>query len=406
MQRLIFHIDVNSAFLSWEATRRVANGQEDLRNIPSAVGGDREKRTGVILAKSIPAKRFGVTTGEPVAAALRKCPSLVLVPADFALYQKCSHALVSICREYTPVVEQFSIDECFLDMTGTERLYPDPIQIAYEIKNRIKKELGFTVNIGISSNKLLAKMASDFEKPDKIHTLFPNEIQAKMWNLPAGDLFSVGKNSAEKLQKAYIRTIGDIAHSDVSFLQHILGKKFGQKVWEYANGIDPSPVLPEPEKAKGYSISTTLPEDITSFSSALSVLLSLSEHVSRRMRRDHAKACCIAVNIRSKTFDDKSHQKKLSVPTDVTKEIFEISKVLLNEMWAKRYPLRLLGISLTDIVYGEEIQMSLFGEERKTKERHLDKALDGIRDKYGEQMIVRGRLLNTDIEIVDKKKYK
>lgn len=405
MQRLIFHIDVNSAFLSWEATRRVANGQEDLRNIPSAVGGDRKKRTGVILAKSLPAKRFGVTTGEPVAAALRKCPSLVLVPADFALYQKYSHTFVSICREYTPVVEQFSIDECFLDMTGTERLYPDPIQIAYEIKNRIKQELGFTVNIGISSNKLLAKMASDFEKPDKIHTLFPNEIQAKMWNLPAGDLFSVGKNSAEKLQKAYIRTIGDIAHSDVSFLQHILGKKFGQKVWEYANGIDPSPVLPEPEKAKGYSISTTLPEDITSFSSALSILLSLSEHVSRRMRRDHAKACCIAVNIRSKTFDDKSHQKKLSVPTDVTKEIFEVSKMLLNEMWAKRYPLRLLGISLTDIVYGEEVQMSLFGEEQKTKERHLDKALDGIRDKYGEQMIVRGRLLNTDIEIVDKKKH-
>lgn len=406
MQRLIFHIDVNSAFLSWEATRRVANGQEDLRNIPSAVGGDREKRTGVILAKSLPAKRFGVTTGEPVAAALRKCPSLVLVPADFALYKKCSHAFVSICREYTPVVEQFSIDECFLDMTGTERLYPDPIQIAYEIKNRIKKELGFTVNIGISSNKLLAKMASDFEKPDKIHTLFPNELQAKMWNLPAGDLFSVGKNSAEKLQKAYIRTIGDIAHSDVSFLQHVLGKKFGQKVWEYANGIDPSPVLPEPEKAKGYSISTTLPEDITSFSSALSILLSLSEHVSRRMRRDHAKTCCVAVNIRSNTFEDKSHQKKLSVPTDVTKEIFEVSKMLLNEMWAKRYPLRLLGISLTDIVYGEEVQMSLFGEEQKTKKRHLDKVLDGIRDKYGEQMIVRGRLLNTDIEIVDKKKYK
>lgn len=405
MQRLIFHIDVNSAFLSWEATRRVANGQEDLRNIPSAVGGDREKRTGVILAKSLPAKRFGVTTGEPVAAALRKCPSLVVVPADFALYQKYSHAFVSICREYTPVVEQFSIDECFLDMTGTKRLYPDPIQIAYEIKNRIKKELGFTVNIGISSNKLLAKMASDFEKPDKVHTLFPNELQAKMWNLPAGDLFSVGKNSAEKLQKAYIRTIGDIARADVSFLQHILGKKFGQKVWEYANGIDPSPVLPEPEKAKGYSISTTLPEDITSFSSALSILLSLSEHVSRRMRRDHAKACCVAVNIRSNTFEDKSHQKKLSVPTDVTKEIFEISKMLLNEMWAKRYPLRLLGISLTDIVYGEEVQMSLFGEEQKTKERHLDKALDGIRDKYGEKMIVRGRLLNADIEIVDKKKH-
>ena len=184
MQRLIFHVDVNSAFLSWEAARRVADGEPDLRLIPSAIGGDRDKRTGVILAKSIPAKKFGVTTGEPVAMALRKCPQLVLAKPDFALYTRNSKAFIAICRRFAPVVEQVSIDECFLDMTGTGLLYPDPIAIAHTIKDTIFSELGFTVNVGIAPNKLLAKMASDFEKPNKVHTLFADEIPQKLWPLP------------------------------------------------------------------------------------------------------------------------------------------------------------------------------------------------------------------------------
>ena len=187
-QRLIFHVDVNSAFLSWEAARRVAAGEPDLRAIPSAIGGDRDKRTGIILAKSIPAKKFGVTTGEPVGMALRKCPQLVLAPPDFALYTRNSRAFIAICRRFAPVVEQVSIDECFLDMTGTHLLYPDPLAVAHQIKDAIFSELGFTVNVGISENKLLAKMASDFEKPDKVHTLFPAEIPQKLWPLPVGDL--------------------------------------------------------------------------------------------------------------------------------------------------------------------------------------------------------------------------
>ena len=198
-ERLIFHIDVNSAFLSWESAKRVSEGKEDLRLIPSAVGGDPAKRTGIILAKSIPAKKFGVTTGEPVSLALRKCPGLVLVPPDFHLYERNSRAFMEICRGYAPVLQKFSIDECFLDMTGTSKLYPDPIALAHQIKNEIRDTLGFTVNVGIGSNRLLAKMASDFEKPDKVHTLFKKEVPQKMWPLPVGDLLYVGKASTARL---------------------------------------------------------------------------------------------------------------------------------------------------------------------------------------------------------------
>ena len=230
MARLIFHVDVNSAFLSWEAARRVGNGEADIRLIPSAIGGDRDKRTGVVLAKSIPAKKFGIKTGEPIGMALRKCPDLFLARPDFRLYVECSKAFMDICREYAPVVEKFSIDECFLDMSGTHRLYPDPVAIANTIKDRIREELGFTVNVGIGECKLLAKMASDFEKPDKVHTLFRSEIPQKLWPLPVRELFTVGASTAEKLEKSRIRTIGDLANSDLSAIQRIVGVKMGQQI--------------------------------------------------------------------------------------------------------------------------------------------------------------------------------
>ena len=213
-ERLIFHVDVNSAFLSWEAARRVKNGESDLREIPSCIGGDPESRRGVVLAKSIPAKKYKVKTGEPLSAALRKCPGLVIARPDFKLYTQCSKAFKDICRSYAPVVEEFSIDECFMDLTGTEHMYPDPIALAVTLKDRIRDELGFTVNVGIARNKLCAKMASDFEKPDKVHTLFPDEIESKMWPLPVGDLLFIGGSSAARLREAHIQTIGDLAHAD------------------------------------------------------------------------------------------------------------------------------------------------------------------------------------------------
>lgn len=404
MNHLIFHVDVNSAFLSWEAARRVAAGEADLRRIPSAIGGDREKRTGVILAKSIPAKAFGIKTGEPVAMALRKCPELALVRPDFRLYEACSKAFMDVCRKYAPVVEKYSIDECFLDMSGTERLYPDPMAIAHTIKDEIRDSLGFTVNIGISRNKLLAKMASDFEKPDKVHTLYPEELEAKLWPMPVGDLFSVGFATSEKLRKAYIRTIGDLAHADLRRVQSLVGKKLGQQLYEYANGIDQSPVLAEPEAAKGYSISTTLEQDVTASESAHKVLLALSDRVAARMRADEVKCCCVAVTIRGNDFKNKSHQRKLSEPTDVTSEIYQISKQLFSELWDQRTPLRLLGIALTGLAREGYIQASLFPDTHKEKARKLDHAIDRIRNRYGPDTIQRGATLHSSIDVG--KKYK
>ena len=218
-ERLIFHIDVNSAFLSWESARRVSQGLPDLREIPSCVGGDPKKRTGIVVAKSIPAKKYGIQTGEPVAMALRKCPNLVIVPSDFELYDKCSRAFKAICASFAPVMESFSIDEVFLDMTGTSLIYPDPVAAAHELKGKIHRELGFTVNVGISTNKLLAKMASDFEKPDKTHTLFPDEIRQKMWPLPVSELYMAGRSSVEILKKLEINTIGDLAGAEEALIE-------------------------------------------------------------------------------------------------------------------------------------------------------------------------------------------
>lgn len=404
MERLIFHVDVNSAFLSWEAMRRVSEGGEDIRDIPSCIAGDPEKRTSVVLAKSIPAKKYGVTTGEPISMAMRKCPDIYIAKPDFGLYTKCSKAFKDICRKYAPVVEEFSIDECFLDMTGTSKLYPDPIATAYEIKNTIRDTLGFTVNVGIGSNKLLAKMASDFEKPDKVHTLFEEEIPEKFWKLPVSDLLMVGKSSADKLMGAGIKTIGNLAHLDMKSAQRLLGKKAGEMLHNYANGIDNSAVSDEPEAAKGYSVSTTFNENVTTTEQANRIFLGLSDTVSARMRRDNAKARCISVKIRTDSFRDRSHQKNLYESTDITSEIYETVIQLFDELWDKRTPLRLLGVSLTKITYNENEQLSLLTDEKSERGRKIDKTMDEIRGKFGMDTVMRGTVYRSGIEVG--KKYK
>ena len=399
MSRLIFHVDVNSAYLSWEAARRVSLGEEDIRLIPSAIGGDRDKRTGVILAKSIPAKKYGIKTGEPVAIALRKCPDLFLARPDFRLYEASSNAFMDICREYAPVVEKYSIDECFLDMSGTHRIYPDPVAIAYSIKDKIRDTLGFTVNVGIGDCKILAKMASDFEKPDKVHTLYRHEISKKMWPLPVRELFSVGASTAEKLERAKIRTIGDLANTPLDRVQKIVGIKLGKQIHDYANGIDDSPVLSAPEEAKGYSISTTLEEDVVTAEHAHKVLLALTDSVTARMRADSVKAYCVAVSIRSNDFKTRSHQRKLMDPTDISNEVYQLSKQLFAELWDGRTPLRLIGVALNDLTREETSQMSLFPDEKKERSRKLDQAYDAINIKYGAATIQRGSNLQSDLRV-------
>ena len=394
-ERLIFHVDVNSAFLSWEAARRVKEGLPDLREIPSCIGGDPKSRRGIVVAKSIPAKKYGVTTGEPVALALRKCPDLVCVPGDFALFDRCSRAFKKICASYAPVMESFSIDEVFLDMSGTHLIYPDPVAVAHEIKDKIRDELGFTVNVGIGTNKLLAKMASDFEKPDKVHTLFPSEIPEKMWPLPVRDLLFLGKASEQKLLRAGIKTIGDMAKSDEAEIRQLLGDKNGRQLYRYANGIDDSPVRSEREEAKGYSAETTVEEDIVTYEQALSLLLAQCDVVAARMRRDGKKCSCVAVTYRTLDFKTRSHQKNFEDPTDVTEEIFAQVKKLLYECW-KCEPLRLIGVALTDLTSDEFRQMSLFeNTEDREKQKKVDETIDDIRRCFGNGMIVRGSTIST-----------
>ena len=399
MSRLIFHVDVNSAYLSREAARRVSLGEEDIRLIPSAIGGDRDKRTGVILTKSIPAKKYGVKTGAPVAIALRKCPDLFLARPDFRLYEASSKAYMDIYREYAPVVEKYSIDECFLDMSGTHRIYPDPVAIAHSIKDKIRDTLGFTVNVGIGDCKILAKMASDFEKPDKVHTLYRHEIPAKMWPLPVRELFSVGASTAEKLERAKIRTIGDLANTPLDRVQKIVGIKLGKQIHDYANGIDDSPVLSAPEEAKGYSISTTLEEDVVTPEQAHKVLLALTDSVSARMRADKVKAYCVAVSIRSNDFKTRSHQRKLTDATDISGEVYDLSKQLFAELWDGRTPLRLIGVALTDLTREQTSQMSLFPDEKKERSRKLDQAYDAINKKFGAATIQRGSNLQSELRV-------
>lgn len=394
-ERLIFHVDVNSAFLSWEAARRVKEGLPDLREIPSCIGGDPKSRRGIVVAKLIPAKKYGVTTGEPVALALRKCPDLVCVPGDFALFDRCSRAFKKICASYAPVMESFSIDEVFLDMSGTHLIYPDPVAVAHEIKDKIRDELGFTVNVGIGTNKLLAKMASDFEKPDKVHTLFPSEIPEKMWPLPVRDLLFLGKASEQKLLRAGIKTIGDMAKSDEAEIRQLLGDKNGRQLYRYANGIDDSPVRSEREEAKGYSAETTVEEDIVTYEQALSLLLAQCDVVAARMRRDGKKCSCVAVTYRTLDFKTRSHQKNFEDPTDVTEEIFAQVKKLLYECW-KCEPLRLIGVALTDLTSDEFRQMSLFeNTEDREKQKKVDETIDDIRRRFGNGMIVRGSTIST-----------
>ena len=404
MERRIFHVDVNSAFLSWEAMKRVREGLPDLREIPSCIGGDPRSRRGIVVAKSIPAKKCGVVTGEPVAMALRKCPDMVCVPSDFALYEKCSRDFKAICAGYAPVMESFSIDEVFLDMTGTQLIYPDPVALAFEIKDRIRDELGFTVNVGVATNKLLAKMASDLEKPDNVHTLFPEEIPEKMWPLPVRDLLFLGKASEQKLLRAGIRTIGELAHCTETEIQRILGDKNGHQLYLYANGIDDSPVRGEREEAKGYSAENTVEEDIVTYEQAFSLLLAQCDVVAARMRRDGKKCSCVTVTYRTLDFKTRSHQKKLKNPTDITEEIFEQVKMLLYECW-RCEPLRLIGMGLTELTEGEYRQLSMFEDTKKReKQKKIDETMDDIRKQFGNGMIVRGSTLSTAGKVARKAK--
>lgn len=390
MKRVIFHVDVNSAFLSWEACYRIHHlgGKQDLREMVSAVGGDQEKRHGIILAKSIPAKKFHIQTGETVVSAKEKCPDLILVPPNYDLYNRSSKALLKLLFEYTDKIEQYSIDEAFLDMTGC---CDDPEKTAYEIKDRVRAELGFTVNIGVSENKLLTKMASDFTKPDQVHTLWKSEISEKMWPLPVSDLFYVGHASLNKLRKLGIHTIGELATTDPGILQAHM-KSHGLLIWQYANGIDDSKLIDVPLPAKGYGNSLTTPQDITEPGIAKQYLLSLSETIAARLRADGVKISVVSISLRDWDLRFYGHQISLSVPTDLTVEIYHAACQCLSELW-DGIPLRHLGIRTSRVTTDQFRQMQLFDTVDYEKAKTMEKTVDRIRKKYGMDSIKRACFL-------------
>lgn len=393
-EKLIFHIDVNSAFLSWSAADKLSLGEKiDLRDIASVIGGEVESRRGVVLAKSMIAKKSGIVTGESLFTARKKCVSLVVVAPDFRLYERCSKAMRKIFGDYTPYVEKFSIDECFLDLTSYNTSKEAALKIAYDIKDRIKRELGFTVNIGISNIKLLAKMASDFEKPDKVHTLYKNEIENKLWHLPVGELFMVGRRTVPRLNNLNIFTIGDLAKYDVDFLKYHF-KSSGRMMWEYANGIDNREVKSNKHELKGINNSTTLADDIKSKDEAYTVLLALVEHTATRLR--NIKKCCysISVTIRNHEFIDYSRSTTLKSSTDLTQEILKTVKKLFDELW-KGEPIRLLGVSLNNLCEDNFKQISIFDIDNGSdeKKRAIDKTIDSLRHKYGETVVMKSVLV-------------
>ena len=399
MNKVIFHIDVNSAFLSWEAVYRLYHlgGKVDLRDEVAAVGGDMAMRHGIILAKSIPAKKYNIKTGESIVEALQKCPQLKLVPPNYSLYERCSAAFMEILRQYSPDVEQYSVDEAFVDMTGTESLWGEPVTAANRIRNQIRKELGFTVNVGVSENKLLAKMASDFQKPDRIHTLWKHEIEMKMWPLPVTDLFFVGRATAKKLFHMGIHRIGELAQSDPIMLKSHL-KKHGEVIWAFANGMDVSVVQSEAPANKGYGNSTTIAFDVTDASTAKLVLLALAETVGTRLRAAGVRAEVIAVGIKTFDLQYASHQMTLNNATNITIEIHRCACQLFDSLWNGKV-IRHLGIHTSRIKDHMDMrQLDMFDTTDYEKLEHMDATVDKIRMRYGRDSLKRAVFVGSRID--------
>lgn len=394
--KVYFHVDVNSAFLSWSALKQLAAGETvDLRTIPAVVGGDEEKRHGVVLAKSMAAKRYGIQTGESLFAARAKCPGLTVTAPDFDWYVKNSKALIAILQDYSPEVEQYSIDEAFVDMTGSERLFGPPQQAADAIRERVKRELGFTVNVGVAPNRLLAKMASDFEKPDKTHTLSMAELPQKMWPLPVGELFGVGPSAAAKLNRFGIMTIGQLAACRQSDVVRWFGVR-GDTLWNYANGRESDPMTKQTRQDSSYGNSVTTAKDLQTPTEADATLLALCDSVGSRLRRDGKTARVVAVTLVDNAFRRRSHQVTLQNPTNATDVIYRTATELMQQMWPPR-PVRLVGVSAEKTGQDNFEQLDFFTDPVKSeKKEKLERTADVLRKRFGDAALTRAKLLGPD----------
>ncbi len=388
MKRIIFHVDVNNAYLSWTAVHLLEQGEKlDIRTIPSIIAGDEEKRHGIVLAKSPIAKRLGINSAETLYEARKKCHNLKIYPPEFEWYSIESNKMYEYLKEYTPVIERYSIDECFLDLTGTNLLYDDYLKLAYKIKDDIKNKFGFTVNVGIGNNKLCAKMASDFEKPDKVHTLYENEIKHKMWNLPIEDLFMVGKSTSKELRSMNINTIGDLASCHIDNLKKHF-KNNAEFLKNSALGIDNSKVGERKTKTESISISETLPFDTDDYEKLKEILFRQTEELCRSLREQRKYCTVIAVTYKNSNFYSYQHQEKLEKPINKTMDIYNKVIDCFNDSY-KNDKIRNIGIRLGDLTRSRVAQMNLFEEIEDEKEDNtFDELVDNLNKKFGNVTIV------------------
>ena len=395
MKRIILHIDVNNAFLSWTAVDKLKHGEKiDIRERYAVIGGDEETRRGIVVAKSNLCKKNGVVTGESLYLARKKCPYLEVYSANHKLYKECSNKMYQYLLQYTNIIERYSIDECFLDYTYSIQLFGDPIKIAYKIKEDIKNKFGFTVNVGIGNNKLEAKMAYDFSKPDKVHTLFDEEVKIKMWPLPIEDLFMLGKSSAVKLREMDIKTIGELANTDINFLVKRF-KSHGKLMWEFANGIDNSEVSYHERDVKSISASTVLPYNYSSRDECFKILKSLSMEVGRKLRDSSIYARNVSIWIKYSNFIKVSKQMIIDNRIHTDQDIYQYSTVLFDKLWDKDNTIRGLCVGVSNFSQGHDKQLSLFDMNKVSnkkiddeKDDKLQKVLDEIRNKYGDEKIM------------------
>lgn len=391
-KKVVFHIDINNAFLSWTAVKLLKEGYgKDIRTIPSIIGGDEEKRHGIVLAKSPVAKKYGIKTAETIYSARKKCPNLEIFPPEMDYYHEMSNMFFNYLEKYTPCIEKLSVDECFMDMSNSSLLYDDLIVLAYQIKNEVYSKYGFTVNIGISSSKICAKMASDMEKPNKVHTLFLNEIERKMWPLPVEELYMVGKHASEKLHNLGIHTIGELAITDEDFLIKHFGKH-GTTMKNYANGISEDLSTNSEEKSKSISTSETFSSDIGEKNKLLQILYRQVDILCKDLRKQKIYTSTIAITYKTSDFVSYSKQMTISPVTNSTEQISKYISNLLDQSW-KNEPLRNIGVRFSNLTNKKQKQISIFtNESQEEKSDTVQETMDKINDKYGSSVIRQANL--------------
>ncbi|QOS78152.1 DNA polymerase IV [Paenibacillus sp. JNUCC31] len=394
--RVILHVDMNAFYCSVHE----AEEPELYRGKATAVAGSSEVRKGVIVTCSYTARSRGISTGMVVHQALKKCPELIVIRPDFHLYRKYSREFMKIAYSYTPLLEATSIDECYLDITGS-RQFGTPLEIAESIQNRIRDELGLPCSIGIAPNKLLAKMASDLKKPNGISILRMRDVPEILWKRPCNEMFGIGKKTAEKLKKLGIETIGQLAKSDERMLTDVFGIN-GSWLKNSANGINHSEVQAEREANKSIGHTTTLPADISEMHDVHRVLLNISDQVARRLRKHEMLSQGIQITIRTPDMKTITRSRMLEVPTEDASIIYREACALFAKHWGGGKPVRMLGVTLQTLIPREEsaVQLDLFEYEQKPKKENLIRIMDQLRDKFGENAVVTAGMLGDDPSVL------